>query len=296
MTATGRPRDNRSDLVRVTVRGWVAPPRLHREVLQHDHEGRSVVLPGTGGVHPDVHAGDPVDAWLADHLMVGASIEDADATPAEPGALHLLACVGNEVRDAGGATLGVVAGKRGGLAPGFLPPHHVSVEAPGERLRTLVPGATVFVETLGRGLELADRPDIALLNCSPAVLDALPLRVTRAGLEVDVRLVVPSAAAGSGLGQDAWIGDLEIADAVVGSSQGALCFGDLVAFADVDASFGRSYRPGSVCMGLVAHGPSFAPGHGIGVTLLLSGSAQALRVRVSPGATLAPFLRAGAKA
>ena len=296
MTTMGRPADNRATLVRVAVRGSVAPARLHAEVPPHDRDGHLTVLPGTGGIFPEVHVGDAVDSWLSDHLMVGASVEDAGTTPAEPGSLHLLACVGNRVRDASGATIGVVAGKRGGLAPGFFPPNLVSVDAPADRLRRLVPGATVFVETLGRGLELADRPGIGVLNCAPAVLDALPLRATREGLEIDVRLVVPSVAAGSGLGQDAWIGDLEIADPALGVGEGGLCFGDLVAFADVDGSFGRYYRPGTVCVGLVAHGPSVVPGHGVGVTLLLSGSAEELRVRVSPGASLAPFLRrAGAE-
>jgi hypothetical protein len=291
MRSIERPRDNRARLVRVVVGGRVAPARLHPEVLGHDRDGQVTVLPGTGGVHPDVHVGDRVDAWRADHLTVGASIEDAETTPAAPGTLHLLAGVGNQVRDADGAPIGLVAGKRGGLAPGFLPPNVVSVEAPAARLRALAPGASVFVETLARGLELADWPHIAVLNCSPAALDALPLRVNGAGLEVDVRLLVPSAAAGSGLGQDAWIGDLEIADATVIPGDLGLRFGDLVAFADIDGEFGRYYRPGWVSVGLVAHGPGFAPGHGIGVTLLLSGGAEELHVRISPHATLATFLR-----
>ena len=294
MTAVQRPQDNRASLVRVVARGIAAPPRLHAESIRHDRDGRISVLPGTGGIHPDVHVGDPVDAWLADHLMVGASIEDAETPPAEPGALHLLACVGNRVRDANGAALGVVAGKRGGLAPGFFPPNLVAVEAPTDRLAALVPGATVFVEALGRGLEMTDRAGIELLNCAPSTLDALPLRVQGGGLQIDVRLVVPSAAAGSGLGQDAWIGDLEIADAALRPADGDLRFGDLVAFLDIDGGFGRFYRPGMVSVGLVAHGPSPAPGHGVGVTLLLSGSADLLRVRTSSEATVAPYLRRAA--
>jgi hypothetical protein len=280
MTAVRRPQDNRAALVRAVTRGVVSPPRLHPEAPRHDRDGRVCVLPGTGGIHPDVHVGDLVDAWLADHLMVGASIEDAGAAPTEPGALHLLTCVGNRVRDASGAMLGVVAGKRGGLAPGFFPPNLVAVEAPAERLHALVPGAAVFVDALGRGLELPEWAGIEVLNCAPSTLDALPLRVTGARLEIDVRLVVPSAAAGSGVGQDAWIGDLEI--------------GDLVAFTDIDGRFGRFYRPGVVSVGLVAHGPSPAPGHGIGVTILLSGRAEAIQLRTTAGATLAPYLRRAA--
>jgi hypothetical protein len=223
--------------------------------------------------------------------MVGASIEDVGAGPTDPGPLHLLACVGNRVRDAAGAHLGVVAGKRGGLAPGFSPPNLISVEATQERLSRLAPGEIVFVETLGRGLALERLPEVMLLNCSPDVLDALPLQLDGGALEVEVRIVVPSRAAGAGLGQDAWIGDLEIADPQIGAGADGLRFGDLVAFDDIDGRFGRYYRPGMVSVGAVAHGPSPAPGHGVGVTLLIAGPSSNLRIRESANATVAPLLR-----
>jgi Domain of unknown function (DUF4438) len=119
----------------------------------------------------------------------------------------------------------------------------------------------------------------------------LPLRVAGSAIEVEVRLVVPSRAAGAGLGQDAWIGDLEIADPQAVAGVDDLRFGDLVAFADIDGRFGRYYRPGMVSIGIVAHGPSPAPGHGVGVTLLIAGPSSNLRIRESANATVAPLLR-----
>ena len=97
MSALARSADNRSALVTTAIAGRVAPPRLHAETLAHDREGRAFFLPGAGGVNLGVRSGDPIDRWQADHLMVGAAIEDVDAVPAAPGALHLLSCVGNRV-------------------------------------------------------------------------------------------------------------------------------------------------------------------------------------------------------
>jgi hypothetical protein len=291
-----RPATNRSSLVTVAVAGLVAPPRVHPEALQHDRDGRSYLLPGTGGVHPGVHVGDPVERWLADHLMVGASIEDPGSNPAEPGPLHRLACLGNRVRDGAGEAIGVVAGKRGGLAPGFLPPNLVSVEASAGRLAGLAPGAPVVVEAVGRGLQLVDWPDVQLLNVSPQLLDMMPIRVAVRRLEIAVRAIVPSRVAGAGIGQDAWIGDLEIADPDAWRREGdGLGFGDLVAFDAIDGRFGRYWRPGIVAVGAVAHGPSPAPGHGIGVTILVSGPAEQLRPVVSTAGTVAPALTALAR-
>src|SRR5262245_51951172 len=138
-----RPRDNRQQIVRTTVAGRVAPPRIHPEALNFNREGRLTLLPGSGGINIDVHSGDPVDRWIADHLMVGASIEDAEVPPASPGALHLLASLGNRVRDATGHPIGVVAGKRGGLAPDFFAPNLVSVEVPDAAVERMKPGDRV---------------------------------------------------------------------------------------------------------------------------------------------------------
>jgi hypothetical protein len=289
VSAGRRPSDNRDRLVRVAAAGRLAPARIHSEVPSIDREGRWCVLPGTGGITQGVHAGDAVDGFAADHLMVGASMEDAETTPQVPGSFHLLACIGNRVRDDTGAMLGVVAGKRGGLAPGLFPPNLVSCEAPDDRLAMLLPGDRVVVEATGRGLTFADLPEVALCNLDPRLLDALPLWLDRGRLVVSVGQIVPSVAAGPGLGQDVWVGDLEIGDAAV--IRDRLRFGDLVAFTNVDGRVSRFHRPDHVAIGLVAHGPSPRPGHGIGVTILLSGPTASLDVRLDPGATVGPLLR-----
>jgi hypothetical protein len=291
MRAPARPPDNRSALVMTAIAGQIAPPRVHAETIGHDREGRAFLLPGAGGINLGVHAGDPIDRWHADHLMVGASIEDAGATPAAPGALHLLSCIGNRVRDGQGATLGVVAGKRGGLAPGHFAPNLVAVEIDETRLAALSPGERVVVEALGCGLQLTDWPDVAVLNTSPRLLDALPI-TQAARLEIGVCAIVPARVAGAGLGADAWIGDLEIAAAeTLDGTVDNLRFGDLVAFEGIDARAGRHWRPGQVAIGLVSHGPSPAPGHGPGITVLLSGPSGSLLPRVVEGMGLGPVLR-----
>jgi hypothetical protein len=287
-----RPADNRAALVTTAIAGRIAPPRLHPETLAHDREGRAFFLPGTGGVALGVHAGDPIDRWVGDHLMVGASVEEADGSPAMPGALHLLSCIGNRVRDGSGALLGVVAGKRGGLAPGHFAPSLVAVEIDDARIPHVAPGDRVVVEAEGSGLELPDWPDVGLCNLSPRLLDALPMAEEARRLVVEVRGIVAARAAGAGLGTDAWVGDLEITEPeTVEGSVSDLCFGDLVAFADIDARAGRYYRPGHVAIGLVAHGPGPAPGHGPGITILTTGPATSLTARVAEGAALGSNLR-----
>ncbi len=292
MTKAMDLRDNRHELVAVNVAGQVAPARIHAEVLLVDEGGRSMLLPGTGGVNLGVHTGDPVANWIADHLMPGASIEDANGEPAVAGPLHLLSCVGNGVRDGKGRRIGVVSGKRGGLAPGGWAPQLVGVEIPDTVAQTLCPHDRIVVETVGRGLRLAEWPDVELINLSPGMLDALPMQVRNGTLSCPVRAVVPATMAGAGLGQDSWIGDLEIAgDECSDGRLDGLCFGDLVAFEAIDGRVSRFYRPGVLSIGVVSHGPSHVPGHGIGVTILLSAPVEFLSGTVSQEGSVGAILR-----
>lgn len=281
-------RDNRERLVTELVLGRIAPPRVHGELIAHDAAGHAFFLPGTGGVHPFVHAGDLVDDPVADHLLPGASAEDPTVSVATPGSFHLLACIGNRVLDGAGEPLGIVAGKRGGLAPGFWPPSLVGIEASTERLARLSPGEPVRLEAVGRGLALLDHPGVTLSNVSPRLLDALPLELDGERLIMSVAASVPSRAAGAGLGQDAWIGDLEIADR---SAAPDLRFGDLVAFEGIDASTARFHSPGHLSVGIVAHGPGLAPGHGVGITILVTGLTADFGIRITPGSGLGGLLR-----
>ncbi len=265
---------NSADLVVTTVTGRIAPPRFHPEAMNLDDHGRPRPLPGTGGIALGVHAGDLAARWVGDHLMPGASIEDANVTPAQPGALHLLGCVGNRVRDSAGRTIGVIAGKRGGLAPGFWAPQLVGVEVPDAVAATLNCEDRVVVETVGRGLQFVDHPDIVLSNVSPRLAEALPLSEQQGVVTCQVSAIIPPEVAGSGLGQDSWVGDLEVTDAAMAEG---LRFGDLVAFTEIDSAVTRFYRPGYISIGIVSHGPGHAPGHGVGVTILLTAAAERLK-------------------
>jgi hypothetical protein len=290
-------RDNRDRLVRSTVAGRIAPPRIFQEALAVDDAGKHFCLPASGGIALGVHMGDRASAWVGDHLMPGASIEDAGDSPAVAGALHLLACIGNAVRDGSGRRIGVVSGKRGGMAPGFWPPQLISVEVADDVARALAPGDRIAVETEGRGLSLTDFPEISLCNVSPSCLDMLPIRQEANALTCPVRAVARPESAGPGLGQDSWVGDLEIAaDALSAGSLADLHFGDLVAFDDIDAGTTRFYRPEWIAIGSVSHGPSPAAGHGIGVTILITGPSRLLKAEVGEGASLGTSLRKVAEA
>ena len=104
-------------------------------------------------------------------------------------------------------------------------------------------------------------------------------------LTVGVRAQLPSKLVGNGIGRPTpmWDLDLQLTPASADRYDAAgLRLGDLVAITDLDARFNAGYRRGWVTIGLVVHGGSPQPGHGPGVTAILTGPAGLLRASVDP--------------
>jgi hypothetical protein len=102
---------------------------------------------------------------------------------------------------------------------------------------------------------------------------------------VGVRAILPSKLAGNGIGRPAAAWDLDLqlpagppvpaaGDGPPGA--GGLLLGDLVAVADLDARHNMGYRNGWLTVGVVVHGTSPLPGHGPGITPILTGPRTAL--------------------
>jgi hypothetical protein len=103
-----------------------------------------------------------------------------------------------------------------------------------------------------------------------------------------VRAVLPGRLAGNGIGRPAasWDLDLQLtADDLatggpVGSAAAAapeVLLGDLIAVTDIDARYNMGYRRGWLTIGVVVHGASPLPGHGPGITPILTGPSAALQ-------------------
>jgi hypothetical protein len=98
---------------------------------------------------------------------------------------------------------------------------------------------------------------------------------------------VPSKLAGNGIGRPSvgWDLDLQLRARARPGEAGAdlaaedLLLGDLVAVSDLDARYNMGYRRGWITVGVVVHGASPLPGHGPGITPILTGPAGPLRVR-----------------
>jgi hypothetical protein len=101
-----------------------------------------------------------------------------------------------------------------------------------------------------------------------------------------VRAILPSKLAGNGIGRPAaaWDLDLQLRVGPDGPAAGdgrppgaaGLLLGDLVAVAGLDARHNMGYRSGWLTVGVVVHGTSPLPGHGPGITPILTGPLTAL--------------------
>jgi hypothetical protein len=266
-------------VVTVNLLGAVEHPALDGSPYRIDRDGRPYVPAGDGGIVLGLALGDSVFALDADHAAPGACLVHPD--PAARHALAAYACVGNEVRVRTGAAAGargVVLGKRGEegrVIAGFGPAD----------LARLRPGDEVSVRARGQGWRPPGLPpEVAVMNLDPGIVAALPVSLPGAGTEtgvvtVGVRVTVPSRLAGNGIGRPAAAGDLDLQLPPPGADgAGDVALGDLVAVSDLDARWNMGYRRGWVTVGIVVHGASPLPGHGPGITPLLTGPASALPV------------------
>jgi hypothetical protein len=261
--------------VAVNMLGVIEHPALGGTPYRVGADGRPYLPVGDGGLVIGVRLGDPVSALAGDHVAPGACLVHP-----EPAARHALvgyACVGNpvEVRTgrAAGAR-GAVAGKRGEEG-------RVIAAFGQDDLARMRPGDQVSVRACGQGWRHPGvPPGVTVINVAPGLLDALPVSRGDETITVNVRAVLPSKLAGNGIGRPAvaWDLDLQLPPGGTAPGVGDLLLGDLVALTDLDVRHNMGYRRGWLTVGIVVHGASPLPGHGPGLTPILTGPAAVLSV------------------
>jgi len=261
--------------VAVNMLGVVEHPVLGDTPYRVDADGRPYLPVGDGGLVLGVRLGDPVAGLAGDHVAPGACLVHPE--PAARHALLSYACIGNQaiVRTgrAAGAR-GVVIGKRGEdgrLLTGFRQ----------EDLARMRPGDEVTVRASGQGWRHPGvPPGVVTVNMAPGLPGTLPLSWPGHGpMTVGVRVVLPSKLAGNGIGRPAAAWDLDLQ---TGAGPDGLVLGDLVAVTGLDARHNMGYRSGWLTVGVVVHGASPLPGHGPGITPILTGPISALSAVADP--------------
>lgn len=274
--ATQPDRDGGLAAVAVNMLGVVEHPAMGDSPYRIDADGRPYLPVGDGGLVFGVRLGDPVAALAGDHVAPGACLVHPE--PAARHALVTYACIGNELEVRTGRAAGArgaVIGKRGEegrVIAGFRQ----------DDLSQMRPGDQVSVRTCGQGWRDPDLPDgLVAMNLAPGLLGSLPVSRPGAGaLGVGVRAVLPSMLAGNGIGRPAagWDVDLQLAPGDPLPGGGQLLLGDLVAVTGLDARYNMGYRRGWLTVGVVVHGASPLPGHGPGLTPILTGPASVFHV------------------
>jgi Domain of unknown function (DUF4438) len=254
----------------------VEHPVLGSSPYRVNYDGAPYVPTGDGGIVLGLQVGDPVFGLDADHAAPGACLVHPD--PAARHALAAFSCIGNAVRVRTGAaagSAGVVAGKRGEEG-------RVIISLAAEHLERLRPGDEVVVRACGQGWRPERLPAaVAIQNLDPGLLARVPVSIADESVTVRVRSVLDSRLAGNGIGRPSASWDLDL-QLTRPPDNGPLLLGDLVAVSNLDARWNMGFRRGWITVGVLVHGASPQPGHGPGLTPILTGPATAISVQTDP--------------
>jgi hypothetical protein len=257
----------------VNLAGYAEHPVLGESPYRVGRDGASYVPAGDGGIVLGLELGESVFKLAADHAAPGACLLHPDAAARH--ALAAFACIGNQVVVRTGPATGAagrVVGKRGEagrVIAGFRQAD----------LALLRPSDEVLVRACGQGW----RPDglttdVTVMNLDPTILGVLPVHLAADARTVTagVRAVLPGRLAGNGIGRPAASWDLDL-QLTAGDLATDVLLGDLIAVTDIDARYNMGYRRGWLTVGVVVHGASPLPGHGPGITPILTGPSAALQ-------------------
>jgi hypothetical protein len=283
---------NTDTLVAMAVCGYVSQPSLRPGHYTHYPDGKGVILPGMYGVTYNARAGDKAFGWAGDHVEPGVSIAHPDEK--SDMALHYLSCVGNEATVMSGLAKG---------AKGIVTGEHARllVDFDSDVTEKLNIGDQIQIMALGRGIALAEFPQVEFKKTSPRLLESIGLsRAGNGALKVPVAMELPIEIMGSGaelnseyVDQDLMSGDRTLM-ADLGIDQMRL--GDIIAIRHADHHFGRSYREGSVSIAICIHGDSVMTGHGPGIMTLMTCTDGSIEFEIDKSANIANFFSIGADA
>jgi hypothetical protein len=289
-------KSNRDFLIETAVQGQAIYPGAGGWRVSHD--GRSLMLPGVGGITYNLKLGDSAYGWAADHaepcVSATASIEKRDQGVNL--SFNYFACVGNEARILTGeakGTRGVVTGTHGGC-------EHVMIDFPDSALDVLTFEDRIQIRARGQGLQLTDYPELLIWSIDPDLLQKMGIEedIQERKLRIPVTGLVPAELLGSGLGRtDGFKADIDIQTSDAGVIEehklDRLKLGDFVALMDYKSFYGWSYQKGAVTIGVVTHTDSYTAGHGPGVTTLITSLKGELVPFIQGDANLGRYLKIG---
>lgn len=135
---------------------------------------------------------------------------------------------------------------------------------------------------------------VAVHNTSPLLFEKMGYTLTDGKIHVPVKKIIPGFLIGPGIGGNVLASCCEImtdhgeGDEAYGLSD--LCYGDIIAITDLDTTSCRTFLEGAVSIGVIIHGDTYRPGHGPGVTILLTSRKPLIEGKIDKRANIAHWL------
>jgi hypothetical protein len=279
---------NKNRLVQVSVMGEISHPSSGGS-FRTGFDGVPRLTPGGSGIKLNFRVGDCAYGWVADHFEPGVCLQNRGSVR-QFTALNALACIGNQGRVVTGEVqgeIGTVTGKHG-YSKTFI-------DFPLKTLKQLTIGDRIQINGCGVGLEIKDYENVRIMSLSPELLEKMNVTEEDNQLVIPVAAIVEGRMMGSGIGGGSGgipdLGDFDIQSTCTELTDtynlSKIRIGDIVAIKDMLSHYARGIYPNAVTIGVVSHGASFSPGHGPGVSPIMSAYPGKLKPVVDDKANIA---------
>ncbi len=280
-------RTNKSSIVKISVQGEIQHPGKRQDFIT-DGKGMANVLPATGGICYNVKVGDCCMNLAGDHIEPGVTTANNISEPKCSG-YSIYSCIGNEAKVITGDAKGSI-----GYVTGEHDLSHVLIYFDEEALEKMTLDDKVLVKGYGQGLKLLDYPDVHVMNIDPDLFEKMGIEEKDGKIIVPVAKKIPAYLMGSGIGaSSAHRSDYDIMTQDINTIKELglddLRFGDIVLLENCDNTYGRCYYKGASTIGVVIHGNCLKPGHGPGVTTIMSSRKSIIEGVVDKNANISNY-------
>jgi len=245
----------------------------------------------SGGKNQNIKIGDSAFGLEIDHAEPCVSLTSFLENKKKQNFLfNYLPCVGNKVyKERFESDFGIITGKHGGRQG------HVIADFPDTALEKTSSKEKFIIECNGQNCRTGVK-NVKMLNCDSSLFTKFTKR-REDNIIIAMKNIVPDYLIGSGIGSKFGVFDIDIISddnaELKNKKLSKIKLGDIIGLDNICVLKYPTRIKGFITIGVISHGDSKIPGHGPGVTPLITGKKENITIKTDSESNIGKLLKIG---